>query len=269
MLKSFYESKDQIPQGAEGFYKEVNGKYELQAEGMKPESAFVDIQKSLKNEIAAHGKTKERVKAFGDLDPAVVVQRMDQFEELEARANSAGDPKKLEELAGARIKTATAPLQRELDKYKGELATATEQLNGFRAERTQRTIHDQVRQAATALKLRPEAIEDVLMISERLFEVNEDGKVGARDKVGLVPGLDPTGWLTDMQTKRPHWWPESQGGGAGGSGKGGNGGAGNPWSKAGWNMTAQGQYVRQHGEEAGRRMAESAGVALGATRPVK
>jgi hypothetical protein len=72
--------------------------------------------------------------------------------------------------------------------------------------------------------------------------------------------------LKDMQDKAPHWWPASVGGGARG-GSGGGGARSNPWLKDNWNLTKQGAYLREHGEEKARAMAESAGVSLGSTRP--
>jgi hypothetical protein len=93
-----------------------------------------------------------------------------------------------------------------------------------------------------------------------MLTVSEDGKrVVARDNVGVTPGIDPETWFSEMQQKGRPWWGVSAGGGANGSTANG-GGSANPWSKDGWNVTAQGQFVRQHGEDKARTMAKSAGV---------
>jgi hypothetical protein len=42
----------------------------------------------------------------------------------------------------------------------------------------------------------------------------------------------------------------------------------NPWSAADWNLTAQGQYIKRYGVEAGARLARSVGSSLGALKPV-
>ena len=78
-------------------------------------------------------------------------------------------------------------------------------------------------------------------------------------------------WLKDMQEAKPHWWPASQGGGAGG-GRGGLGGAraDNPWTKEGWNLTKQGQFVRQFGDAKALEAAKAAGLSgLGSTKPAE
>ena len=41
----------------------------------------------------------------------------------------------------------------------------------------------------------------------------------------------------------------------------------NPWSKAGWNLTKQGAYAKEHGVEKAQDAAKSAGSAFGATHP--
>jgi hypothetical protein len=125
-----------------------------------------------------------------------------------------------------------------------------------------------VRKARIAAKVIDSAEEDALLLAERMFEVSEDGRVTTRDGVGVTPGVEPDVWFTEMQAKRIHWWPPSEGGGARG-GKGGNGVGSNPWSTKNWNITAQMQYVTQHGEEKGRQMAELAGSSLGAIAPPK
>jgi len=73
-------------------------------------------------------------------------------------------------------------------------------------------------------------------------------------------------FLTEMQDKRPHWWPKSVGGGAGGSGNG-FGGAANPWTAENWNMTQQGAYVKENGMDKATQMAKAAGTTVGGMKP--
>ncbi|QFR59625.1 hypothetical protein P6F33_gp24 [Pseudomonas phage Quinobequin-P09] len=98
-----------------------------------------------------------------------------------------------------------------------------------------------------------------------MLEVNEEGKVVTRDGVGVTPGIDATVWLTEMQSKKTHWWGPSQGGGAGGN-RSGSGGGANPWSADGWNMTEQGRILKENRSRA-EQMAKSAGTTIGGPRP--
>jgi hypothetical protein len=58
------------------------------------------------------------------------------------------------------------------------------------------------------------------------------------------------------------------GGGSGGSQNNFGTGGTNPWSLDGWNMTKQGQYVRENGVEKAEQMAKSAGTTLGGPKPM-
>ncbi len=101
-----------------------------------------------------------------------------------------------------------------------------------------------------------------------MFEEVE-GKYVTKDGVGVTPGLEPKEWFKDFQEKRPHWWPASQGGNSRGAGGPTGKNAGNPWSEAGWNVTAQGKYITQHGEAKANEAALSVGSKIGATKPTK
>jgi hypothetical protein len=108
-------------------------------------------------------------------------------------------------------------------------------------------------------------MDDVLMLGERVFEVTDDGAVVTRDGVGVTPGIAADIWLSEMQDKRPHWWPASTGGGANG-GSGNNNFAKNPFSREHWNLTEQGQAIRTDRAKADR-MAQAAGTKIGAGLP--
>jgi hypothetical protein len=149
------------------------------------------------------------------------------------------------------LKTKIGELEGEVKIHKGDKRT--------------RTIHDAVRDAALKAKILPEALEDALMLSDRVFDIDESGKVIVKDDSGFTPGVDATVWFSDMQKKRPHWWGPSGGGGAGGN-RGGNGVTKNPWSSNEWNMTEQG---RLYNEDPARaiQLAAMAGTTVGGQRP--
>jgi hypothetical protein len=129
----------------------------------------------------------------------------------------------------------------------------------------QRLIHDAVRSAAIASKMIDTAVDDALTLAERMLTITDDGKVVTKEGVGVTPDSDPTVWLSEIQTKRPHWWPMSQGGGARGSG-GGGGGVTNPWKASSWNLTEQGRILRED-EARADRMAAAAGTTVGGPKP--
>ena len=195
---------------------------------------------------------------------------MDGYDELVARAEANDekiDKEKLEELANARVVTETAPLKRQIDELTTERDTLLGENTDFKDREVRRTVSDSVREAATKLKVLPHAMDDVLLLAERVFEVGEDGTVLTRDQVGVTPGIQADIWLGEMQSTKTHWWPLTEGGNAGGGG-GGTSFKSNPWSKEHWNLTEQGRVVREEGREKADQMAKSAGTTVGAPRPI-
>jgi len=124
-----------------------------------------------------------------------------------------------------------------------------------------------VRDAAVADKVVSHALDDVALRALRIFEQTEDGRIITKDVPGVTPGLTPKEWLADMKEKAPHWWPASVGGRSAGGGPGNTSGANNPWSKAGWNITKQGQFMTANGADKAKQLAESVGSFIGATKP--
>lgn len=274
-LKAIYPTQEDIPEAHQELYTEKSGKWELTGiEGIKTTADTERLQTSLNKEREEHKKTKSSLSAFGELDPTQAQKDTDEIVELrtqlETAVAAAGDNKpdeaQIEKLVEARVATIVKPIQRDLDKANLTVTEHTDTIAAHQLKDTNRTIGDSVRKAAGESKIISSAIEDALMLGERVFEVTESGEVLTRDNVGVTPGIDPGTWFTEMQDKRAHWWPSSQGGGADGSGNGGGGGANNPFSYKAWNMTLQGQAVRQDPEKAAR-MAKSAGTTVGGPKP--
>ncbi len=278
-LKTVYDKAEDIPEGFAELYAERGGKLELIGiEGVKTQSDVENVQRALVKERADHKAAREKLAKFGDLDPDTVHTSLDALAEAQARLEAGEgkvDEKKLESVIESRLKQKLGPVERDLkqaqrlieDEKKRAEALGVENQN-LKSTLTSGTVERAIREAAVSLKVLPHAIEDAVMYGTRTFELTEDGQVVTRDGVGVTPGIKAADWLKDLQEKRPHWWPQSQGGGASGS----NRGAGfidgkNPWSKEGWNLTQQGQVVRERGVAKASEIAAQAGSTLGATKP--
>ncbi len=277
-LRTVYDKAEDIPEGFQELYAERNGKQELIGiEGVKTQSDVDNVQRALVKERADHKAAREKLQKFGDLDPDTVHTSLDALAEAQARLEAGEgkvDEKKLESVIESRLKQKLGPVERDLkqaqrlveDEKKRAEVLATENQN-LKSTLVSGKVDQAIREAAVALKVLPQAIEDAVMYGQRAFELTEDGQVVTKDGVGSVPGIKATDWLKDLQEKRPHWWPTSQGGGARGSGNGARlVGADNPWSKDGWNLTRQGQVVRERGEAKAAEMAAMVGSKLGATK---
>ncbi len=269
-LKLILDSIESLPTDIQALYTEKDGKFHLTGvEGMKTQTDIDYVKTILEKEREAHKDTKKKLEDFHGLNMPVeeVLAKLDRFDELEAAAGDKIDETKLNEMVETRLKTKTAPLERDLDKLRKENLELNGKVGEFETKDRTRGIHDAVRKAATSGKVIGTAVDDILMLAERVFDIDETGAVVTKDNVGVTPGVDPAVWLTDMQEKRPHWWAPSQGGGAGGSG-GGSGFANNPFSADHWNMTEQGKLVRENADRASQ-MAKAAGTVVGGAKPVK
>ncbi len=268
-LKAILDSLDGVPDPLKTEYIERDGKFELQVEGMKTDADLQRIQSALALEKKTHADLQKRVKLLGDRKIEDVVTLLDKIPELEAAASGKLDEPAIQKIVEGRVRAQVAPLQRENETYKSQLADKDKLIEDYTAKERRAAIHDAVRKAATAAKVLPEALEDALMLAERVFELNDNGDVITKDKVGTIPGLQPSVWLTDLQKSRPHWWGPSAGGGGGGN-RGGGSMTENPWSHEHWNMTKQGAIYTADKSKA-EQLAKAAGHAspIGAVRPPK
>lgn len=269
-LKAILDSIDDLPEDVKKEYVERNGRYELQVEisgdiGVKSYTDFNNLNRALKKERDDHKAVRERISLLGDRDINDVVAQLDRIPELEAAAAGKIDDEKINQIVETRVRTKIAPVERERDTLRNQLGEHQKTLEEMSKKERTRMVHDAVRQAAAQVKVLPEALEDALLLAERVFEISEDGKVITKDGVGATPGVEASVWFTDMQAKRPHWWGPSAGSGAMGNRGSGNGGP-NPWSADGWNMTEQGRIYRENPTRA-EQLAKAAGTTIGGQRP--
>lgn len=280
-IKLSYAKEEDIPEAHKELYEQSeDGKsWALTGvEGLKTQDDITRATKALDNERKAHAQTKAKFKVFEGLDPETVKASLDEVDDLRAKleiAEAGGnkiDDAKLQGLVDAKVKRTVAPLERERDKLRADLATAEARASQLDGTLRAGNIEREVRAAALDQKVVASALEDVSAIALSAFELDEHGNVVTKDGLkNIPPGLTPKEWLSNMQERRPHWWPQSVGGGAGLGGRGGAGmgfgDGGNPWAGDKWNMTAQGQYLRQHGMEKAQQAARMAGTTVGGPRP--
>ena len=267
-LKAVIDSLDGLDDAFHELYTEKDGKFLLTGvEGIKTQADVDRVNRALTAEKTAHKATKDKFAPLASYldDVDATVAKLDKYDELEQAATGKIDEKALEGMVSTRLKTLLSPVERERDAAKAE-RDALKAANGeLTAKEKRRIIHDAVRTAAVKSKMIDTAMDDALALAERVMEVDDDGNVMTKDKAGVTPGIDVTTWLTEVQPKRPHWWPASQGGGAKGSG-GGGGFTDNPWTAEHWNMTAQGRILNENPTRA-ENMAKSAGTTIGGRKP--
>lgn len=270
-LKAVVDKLDDVDEPFRGEYVQRGEKYELNVEipgveGVKSATDFVKINTALNNERKAHNDLKKIYAPLSGRKVDEIVTTLDRVPELEAAAAGKLDDTKLNELVETRIKGRLAPIERERDQYKAQVAEKDTVIGEYSSKDKTRRIHDVVRKAGTEAKILPEAMEDALMLADRTFELDDSGRVVVKEKAGFTQGIEPAAWFTDLQNKRGHWWGASQGGGAGGNRGGGGSSNTNPFSSEHWNMTEQGKVYAADPSKA-EQLAKLAGTTIGGPRP--
>ena len=270
-LELVYDTVDLIPENFRDLYEERDGKFHFAVgkfKGLKTQADVDYVKDALRKEREDHVKTREGLKPWGDLKPDEVRAQLDRIPELEAAAEGKLDEEKIGELVERRLKQKTGPIER-------QVATLTEERDRVAAENAQlkaqietKDRNDIVRSAATEARVHATAIPDIEMTAAAYLERDESGALVTRDGIpGLTPGLGMKEFMREMQKLRPHWWPESEGGGGRGAGGRGGQGGNNPFSAEHWNMTEQGRILNTEGREVADRLARAAGTTVGGAKP--
>ena len=244
-LNAIVETIDELPEVLREHYVERDGKYHLSVNGMKTDADIARVQKALNSERETAKSLKAKLDQYTPLGDLEEIQtRLDRIAELEALAgNGKLDDSKINDLVEARLKAKLTPVEREKLKLQTQLSELTNEITSLRTEKQARLIEESVRKAATKLKLRPEAVEDAIMYGKVNLKIESDGSITTSE--GLLAEV----WLEDFSKSRPHWFPESVGGGSRGSS--GPGGVGvNPWAKDTFNLTEQGRITREEPKRA-------------------
>lgn len=271
-LKTVHDSIDDIPEQYRDLYTEKGGKFELTGiAGIKTQADLERVQSSASKYQTELGELANKFKPWSELDYDETMAKLDRIPELEAAAAGKLDEAGIEEIVTKRvsgtINSKTAPLERQLSTLAQENESLKEENFKYRESNRQRKINDNLTKALTAAKVLPQAMEDALLLGERMFEIREDdGAIVTKDQVGVTPGVTADLWLTEIQEKKTHWWPTNVGGNAPGSGSSGGVGE-NPWTAEHWNMTKQAQYETKNGRVKAEQMAKMAGTRLGGLKP--
>jgi hypothetical protein len=203
MLKVIIEKETDIPEGLKDHYKERDGKWELQAEGMKTQTDIDKLKEAAKKEREDHDETKKSLKAKTTELGTVT-------DELEVLKKSGGEkddrePTHAELLELAKLRRENKTLTDEHE----ELKTKHETLN---TSVTTNTVKDQLRKAFKG-KIREEAVEDQIENALRNFVLSE-GKALTNHDLGDKGGLTADEFADNLLKAQSYLAPPSNSGGA-------------------------------------------------------
>lgn len=256
-LKTILDSLDDVPEALRGEYKEIDGKFVLDIEGIDAHPAVVNLKtaherqktanKTLQTDLTA---AKARLEGLPDDFDA------DAYEALQAQAEGKAPAKTDEQVAQVRQQ-----LER---KHQGELAKKDDRIKTLEGALTQSKIDDGLSKALDEAGVdpafKPGAIA-LLKSKGAVKLVEEDGTFKATVETDMGP-MPLAGYVKDwtgsdegkIYVKKP----------TGGDATGGNGQkfADNPWDASNGkkpNLTRQQALITENPAKA-RQMAQAAGV---------
>lgn len=222
-LKFVLDSLDGLEEAHAALYtKHTDGKYYLDVEGAVSKSKVDEFRD---NNIELKKQIEEMTDKYGNID-------IDKYNELMKKAADDDGKKRItmdrvDEIVAERTQKMREEHQNQVEALTGNNNTLKSQLDGL-------LIDGAIRNAAVEAKVRPGALEDVVLRANRTFKV-VDGKAVAHDEKGnVVYGKDgsnplsPSEWLNGLKKSADHLFETSSGGGAGGGDNRGSGGAGGP-----------------------------------------
>ena len=275
-LEAVIQDKAKIPEALVDHYVETDGVFVLDVTGMKTQKDFDDYAEALKKRLADAGADFAKKQGAGlsrDDVLEVVEGALKKFAPgVKPKGNGAGDGD-----GEGDVDARLHDLERNLASVSKELDTAKKERDEALGKSKDTTIRNQLTTAANAAGATPEGVTNLVTLAEPDFELSQAGDVVTKleSKTGVSPNQKPEDYFATVARQKDFrmFWPASVGAGADGEGAGGPGaggdlGKGNPWTKAGWNMTAQGKLYSANKIEAERLM-KVAGVELGAVVAVR
>lgn len=252
-------------------YKETDdGTFELAMpiRGVKPEADFERINEALRKERNDHKAIKTRYASLADKDVNEVLAQLDEIDEMRAKLEASGDvsEEKIEALVEKRLARIKAPLERDLAKLTTERDEALEAQKKLSSDLDDLVISQTLTELA--IKNCNQAVQkDVVEIGRlHLTRDPETGEVVTKDESPL-PAAE---WLKAQLDERSHWNKDTGGGNNGRGNTGGGKKTKNPFTPDNYDfnsrrwlpgaLAAQDAYLAEHGRDAWRSAATTAGV---------
>lgn len=264
-LKHQVATLEDVPEPLREHYIERDGKYEIQVEGMKTVEDVSRVMESLRKERLDHDQAKARVRGFGEHTPESIETLTASLEDTQLRLDAAskeGGPSDddIDKLVENRAQQRVRPLERKITQLGTELESITGVNKKLAAEKRSGAILKDVLDAATAkdVGITADALPDVELWAERVFEQDDSGRILSKDGMGVTPGLSSKEVFADMKSsgQRRHWFGATVGAGAtGGTGSGND--SASPYTKEGYNLTKAAQLSRSDPARA-KRLAKAA-----------
>jgi ribosomal protein L14 len=213
-LKFVLDSLEGLDEAQRELYsKHTDGKYYLEVEGAVAKSKVDEFRE---NNINLNRQLEELQDKYGNIDVDKYNELLDKAAQDDGKKRIAMD--KVDEIVAERTQKMKEEYENQIGQLKDVVSSQSGQLDSL-------LIDGAVRQAATEAKVRPGAIEDVILRAKQTFKVVDGNAVAHDSKGNVVYGKDgstplsTTEWLGGLKKNASHLFETSTGGGAGGGDK--------------------------------------------------
>ncbi|MDJ0952472.1 MAG: hypothetical protein QNJ81_02215 [Acidimicrobiia bacterium] len=210
-LKFVLDNLEGVEEAQHGLYeKHTDGKYYLDVEGAVSKNKVDEFRD---NNIQLRQQVEEMEKKYGNIDLEKYQELMDKAALDDGKKRITMD--KVDDIVAERTQKMREEHQNQVNALTGNNNELKSQLDGL-------LIDGAVRNAAVEAKVRPGALEDVVLRANRTFKVVDGKAVAHDDKGNVIYGKDgtnplsPAEWLGGLKTSAEHLFEVSKGGGAGG-----------------------------------------------------
>lgn len=239
-MKPWYATKEEIPAGLESFYKEVDGKWVLQVEGMVSADELKSVKDRL-NEFRSNNVTLSQQLKELEGKKFLSAEEQEEYDELRKKAQDIEDKNlidagKIDELVHSRTERMRADYENKIKAYQKRADKAEVLSKNYQDRLSTVLVEAEVSKTLSGQGVQPVkgALSDVIARARGTWTVNEEGNLIALDAQGNpLYGNDPAQpltmdeWTGQVAKDAPYLFMENKGsGGEGNKGGGEKGGDG-------------------------------------------
>jgi len=231
-MKGWYATKEEIPKGLEAFYKEADGKWILQVEGMSPTEELNSANSRLAEFRSNNITMSQQLKEF-EGKKFLSQEEQEEFDALKAQAQALEDKDlidagKIEELLATRTERLRSDYDNQIKGFEKLVTTLTGERDTYSGRLSGVLVEAEVGKVMSASGYQPVkgALADIVSRAQGMWKVNNEGNLVALDGGGnAVYGSDPklplsmAEWAASTVKEAPYLFMENKGtGGDGGTG---------------------------------------------------
>lgn len=200
IVKSSYDSVEDVPQEFKDSFSEVDGKYVFNGQIDVKTQADVDKVLGAKQHIDKElSEVKEKLKA----ESQKALEATSKIEVLELQIKDGADPAKLQELVDTKVKVATEELTKQLAEANEKNSEFQNKIfSGEKAE----FVNGIIGNFSDTVK------DDAKFILNQIFERQADNTYLTKEGLGLEAGLNAEQATAKLLETRTHWQKQNTGG---------------------------------------------------------